>query len=211
VNTASPYLLTYISGLGPALAQNIVAYRSENGPFLNRKSLLKVPKMGAKTFEQCAGFLRIPGGTNPLDNTAVHPERYAIAEKLMKDKDFDHLEKYVTNEVGLPTLTDIVHELQKPSRDPRTQAEEFHFDESVHTINDLQVGQVLPGIVTNISNFGAFVDLGVHKDGLVHISEMANRRIADPNEVLSLHQKVKVRIIGIDLPRQRIQLSLKNV
>ena len=190
VNTASPYLLTYISGLGPTLAQNIVTYRSENGPFPNRKSLLKVPKMGAKTFEQCAGFLRIAGGDNPLDNTAVHPESYPIAEKMLKDKDFDHLEKYVTDEVGLPTLTDIVRELQKPSRDPRTQAEEFRFDESVHAINDLHVGMVLPGIVTNISNFGAFVDLGVHKDGLIHISEMANRRISDPNEVLSLHQKV---------------------
>ena len=210
VNTASPYLLTYISGLGPTLAQNIVNYRSENGPFPDRKSLLKVPKMGAKTFEQCAGFLRIAGGTNPLDNTAVHPERYAIAEKMLKDKDFDHLEKYVTDEVGLPTLTDIMHELQKPSRDPRTQAEEFHFDESVHTINDLQVGMVLPGIITNISNFGAFVDLGVHKDGLIHISEMANRRIADPNEVVALHQKVKVKVIGIDIPRQRINLSLKQ-
>lgn len=211
VNTASPYLLTYISGLGQVLAQNIVNYRSENGPFLNRKALLKVPKMGAKTFEQCAGFLRIAGGDNPLDNTAVHPERYAIAEKMLKDKDFEHLDKYVTEDVGLPTLSDIARELQKPSRDPRTQAEEFHFDESVHTINDLQVGMVLPGIVTNISNFGAFVDLGVHKDGLIHISEMANRRISDPNEVLSLHQKVKVKVIGIDLPRQRIQLSLKNI
>ena len=211
VNTASPYLLTYISGLGQVLAQNIVNYRSENGPFPNRKALLKVPKMGAKTFEQCAGFLRIAGGDNPLDNTAVHPERYAIAEKMLKDKDFEHLDKYVTEDVGLPTLSDIARELQKPSRDPRTQAEEFHFDESVHTINDLQVGMVLPGIVTNISNFGAFVDLGVHKDGLIHISEMANRRISDPNEVLSLHQKVKVKVIGIDLPRQRIQLSLKNI
>ena len=210
VNTASPYLLTYISGLGPTLAQNIVTYRSENGPFPNRKSLLKVPKMGAKTFEQCAGFLRIAGGDNPLDNTAVHPESYPIAEKMLKDKDFDHLEQYVTDEVGLPTLTDIMHELQKPSRDPRTQAEEFHFAESVHTINDLQVGQILPGIITNISNFGAFVDLGVHKDGLIHISEMANRRIADPSEVVSLHQKVKVKVIGIDLPRQRINLSLKQ-
>lgn len=211
VNTASPYLLTYISGLGQVLAQNIVNYRSENGPFPNRKALLKVPKMGAKTFEQCAGFLRIAGGDNPLDNTAVHPERYAIAEKMLKDNDFEHLDKYVTEDVGLPTLSDIARELQKPSRDPRTQAEEFHFDESVHTINDLQVGMVLPGIVTNISNFGAFVDLGVHKDGLIHISEMANRRISDPNEVLSLHQKVKVKVIGIDLPRQRIQLSLKNL
>lgn len=215
VNTASPYLLTYISGLGPTIAQNIVDYRSENGPFPDRKTLLKVPKLGAKTFEQCAGFLRIAGGTNPLDNTAVHPERYAIAEKILKENRNQlatvNLEKYITDEVGLPTLTDILNELQKPSRDPRTQAEVFHFDESVHTIEDLQVGMVLPGIVTNISNFGAFVDLGVHKDGLIHISEMANRRIADANEVLSLHQKVRVKVIGIDLPRQRIQLSLKQV
>ena len=212
VNTASPYLLTYISGLGPTIAQNIVAYRSENGPFPDRKALLKVPKLGAKTFEQCAGFLRIPGGTNPLDNTAVHPERYAIAEKLSKDPEAsNHLEKYVTEDVGLPTLTDIIHELQKPSRDPRTQAEVFHFDESVHTIEDLQVGMVLPGIVTNISNFGAFVDLGVHKDGLIHISEIANRRINNPAEVLSLHQHIRVKVIGVDIPRQRIQLSLKQL
>ena len=211
VNTASPYLLTYISGLGPTLAQNIVNYRRENGPFPDRKSLLKVPKMGAKTFEQCAGFLRIAGGTNPLDNTAVHPERYAIAEKMMRDNDLEHLERYVTDEVGMPTLQDIKHELEKPSRDPRTQAEEFHFEQSIHTINDLQVGMVLPGIVTNISNFGAFVDLGIHKDGLIHISEMANRRIQSPGEVVSLHQKVRVRVIDVDLQRQRIQLSLRQV
>ena len=219
VNTASPYLLTYISGLGPTIAQNIVDYRSQNGPFPDRKALLKVPKLGAKTFEQCAGFLRIAGGSNPLDNTAVHPERYDIANKMLKDPEFADIQsvtatsltKYITDEVGLPTLTDILHELQKPSRDPRTKAEAFHFDESVHTIDDLQIGMILPGIVTNISNFGAFVDLGVHKDGLIHISEMANRRIADPNEVLSLHQKIKVKVIGIDLPRQRIQLSLKQL
>ncbi len=217
VNTASPYLLTYISGLGPALAQNIVKYRSENGPFPDRKALLNVPKMGAKTFEQCAGFLRIAGGTNPLDNTAVHPERYAVARQLLKEGFADpdkakmaDLQRFVTDEVGLPTLNDIVHELQKPSRDPRTQAEAFRFDDSVHTIEDLKVGMVLPGIVTNISNFGAFVDLGVHKDGLIHVSEMADRRITDPTEVLSLHQKVTVTVIGIDLQRQRIQLSLKQ-
>ena len=214
VNTASPYLLTYISGLGPTIAQNIVDYRSKNGPFPDRKALLKVPKLGTKTFEQCAGFLRIAGGTNPLDNTAVHPERYAIAEKILKENgqqlDGVNLEKYVTDEVGLPTLTDILHELQKPSRDPRTQAEVFHFDESVHTIDDLQIGMVLPGIVTNISNFGAFVDLGVHKDGLIHISEMADRRIADPNEVLSLHQHVKVRVLDVDRARGRISLSLRQ-
>ena len=225
VNTTSPYLLTYISGLGPTIAQSIVTYRSENGPFPDRKTLLKVPKLGAKTFEQCAGFLRIAGGTNPLDNTAVHPERYTIAEKMLKDLAKDHgipdpqksevdnidLSRYVTNDVGLPTLTDILHELQKPSRDPRTQAEVFHFDESVHTIDDLQVGMILPGIVTNMSNFGAFVDLGVHKDGLIHISEIANRRINNPAEVLSLHQHIRVKVIGVDIPRQRIQLSLKQL
>lgn len=216
VNTASPYLLTYISGLGPTIAQNIVNYRSENGPFPNRKSLLNVPKLGAKTFEQCAGFLRIAGGTNPLDNTAVHPERYAIAERILKenvgtDLSSVDLQKYVTDEVGLPTLTDILHELQKPSRDPRTQAEVFHFDDSVHTIEDLQVGMVLPGIVTNISNFGAFVDLGVHKDGLIHISQMADRRINNPGEVVSLHEHVRVRVIDIDIARGRINLSLKNI
>ena len=225
VNTASPYLLTYISGLGPTIAQSIVTYRSENGPFPDRKSLLKVPKLGAKTFEQCAGFLRIAGGTNPLDNTAVHPERYAIAEKMLKEITTHksqiknqkstitniNLSQFVTIDVGLPTLTDILHELQKPSRDPRTQAEVFHFDESVHTIDDLQVGMILPGIVTNISNFGAFVDLGVHKDGLIHISQMADRRINNPSEVLSLHQHVRVRVIDIDPARGRISLSLKNV
>ena len=216
VNTASPYVLTYISGLGPTIAQNIVNYRSENGPFPNRKSLLNVPKLGAKTFEQCAGFLRIAGGTNPLDNTAVHPERYAIAERILKenvgtDLSSVDLKKYVTDEVGLPTLTDILHELQKPSRDPRTQAEVFHFDDSVHTIEDLQVGMVLPGIVTNISNFGAFVDLGVHKDGLIHISQMADRRINNPGEVVSLHEHVRVRVIDIDIARGRINLSLKNI
>ena len=205
VNTASPYLLTYISGLGPTLAQNIVTYRSENGAFPDRKSLLKVPKMGAKTFEQCAGFLRIAGGSEPLDNTAVHPERYAIARKMKKELDNLKpenlkLETFVTDEVGLPTLTDILHELQKPSRDPRTQAEEFHFDESVHTIDDLREGMELPGIVTNIAAFGAFVDIGVHKDGLIHVSQL--------KRTLSVHQHIRVRVTSIDLPRQRIQLTL---
>lgn len=216
VNTASPYLLTYISGLGPTIAQNIVDYRSQNGPFPNRQALLKVPKLGAKTFEQCAGFLRIAGGTEPLDNTAVHPERYPIARRLQKHLQTTdatpstiNLDAFVTEDVGLPTLTDILHELQKPSRDPRTQAEVFHFDETVHTIEDLQVGMILPGIVTNISNFGAFIDIGVHKDGLVHISEMSDHRIGTPHEVVKLHQHVRVRVLDIDLPRQRIQLSLK--
>ena len=224
VNTASKHILTYISGLGPALAQNIVNYRSENGPFPNRKALLKVPKMGAKTYEQAAGFLRVTNSDNPLDNSAVHPESYAIVERMAKDlrctvsdlmqrtelRQQIDLKRYVTSEVGIPTLTDILHELEKPSRDPRTQLEEFHFDESVHTIDDLQVGMVLPGIITNIANFGAFCDVGVHKDGLIHISEMASRRISNPNEIVSLHQHVRVRVIDIDRARGRIQLSLKQ-
>lgn len=225
VNTASKHLLTYISGLGPALAQNIVDYRAANGPFPNRKALLKVPKMGAKTFEQAAGFMRVTDSDTPLDNSAVHPERYAIVEQMAHDlhctvNDLMHNHQlrqqidpnnYVAEEVGIPTLTDIMHELEKPTRDPRTEIEEFHFDDSVHTIDDVQVGMVLPGIVTNISNFGAFVDLGIHKDGLIHISEMANKRITNPREVLSLHQQVRVRVIDIDRTRKRIQLSLKDI
>ena len=225
VNTASRHLLTYISGLGPMLAQNIVDYRAENGAFPNRKSLLKVPKMGAKTFEQAAGFLRVTDSNMPLDNSAVHPERYHLVEQMAHDLGCTvndllcdaalrwqiDLNKYVSSEVGFPTLTDILHELEKPSRDPRTDIKEFHFDDSVHTIDDLQVGMVLPGIVTNISNFGAFVDLGIHKDGLIHISEMADRRITNPADVVSLHQHVRVRVIAIDHARNRIQLSLKQV
>ena len=224
VNTASKHILTYISGLGPALAQNIVNYRSEHGAFPNRKALLKVPKMGAKTFEQAAGFLRVTNSDNPLDNSAVHPESYAIVEQMAKDlhctvtdlmqqselRKQINLQRYVTDIVGIPTLTDILHELEKPSRDPRTQIEEFHFDESVHTIDDLQVGMVLPGIITNIANFGAFCDIGVHKDGLIHISEMANHRISNPSEIVSLHQHVRVRITDIDHARGRIQLSMKK-
>ena len=224
VNTASKHILTYISGLGPTLAQNIVNYRSENGPFKSRKELLKVPKMGAKTYEQAAGFLRVTNSTMPLDNSAVHPESYAIVERMAKDmgckvsdlmndaslREKIDLKRYVTEQVGMPTLKDIMQELEKPSRDPREQIEEWHFDESVHTIDDLQVGMVLPGIITNISNFGAFCDVGVHKDGLIHISEMANRRISNPREVVSLHQHVRVRVIDIDRARGRIQLSLKG-
>ena len=224
VNTASKHILTYISGLGPALAQNIVNYRSEHGAFTSRKALLQVPKMGAKTFEQAAGFLRVTNSDNPLDNSAVHPESYRIVEQMAKDlhctitdlmqradlREKIDLQRYVTSEVGMPTLTDILRELEKPSRDPRTQLEEFHFDESVHTIDDLQVGMILPGIITNITNFGAFCDVGVHKDGLIHISEMANRRVSSPQEVVSLHQHVRVRVIDIDRARGRIQLSLRN-
>ena len=225
VNTASKHILTYISGLGPALAQNIVNYRQEHGAFSSRKELLKVPKMGAKTYEQAAGFLRVTNSPMPLDNSAVHPESYAIVERMAKDlgctvsdlmnrsdlRQKIDLQRYVTAEVGIPTLSDILRELEKPSRDPRTQIEEFHFDESVHTIDDLKVGMVLPGIVTNISNFGAFCDVGVHKDGLIHISEIAHRRINNPSEVLSLHQHVRARVIDIDRARGRIQLSLKQV
>ena len=225
VNTASRHLLTYISGLGPTLAQNIVDYRAEHGAFPNRKALLQVPKMGTKTFEQAAGFLRVTDSDTPLDNSAVHPERYRLVEQMAHDLgctvgDLMHNadlrkqinpQKYISPEVGLPTLTDILHELEKPSRDPRTEIEEFHFDDSVHTIDDLQTGMVLSGIVTNISNFGAFVDLGIHKDGLIHISEMADRRISNPADVVSLHQHVRVRVIAIDHARNRIQLSLKQV
>ena len=223
VNTASKHILTYISGLGPTLAQNIVNYRSENGAFPNRKALLKVPKMGAKTYEQAAGFLRVTNSDNPLDNSAVHPESYGIVEKMAKDlkcsvadlmnnatlRQKIDLQRYVTDKVGMPTLQDILRELEKPSRDPREQLEEWHFDENVHTIDDLQIGMVLPGIVTNIANFGAFCDIGVHKDGLIHISEMANRRISNPNEVVTLHQHVMVKVIDIDKSRGRIQLSLR--
>lgn len=217
VNTASPYLLTYISGLGPTLAENIVTYRRENGPFANRQALKKVPKMGPKTFEQCAGFLRIAGGTNPLDNTAVHPERYGVAKQLIEARRLAgegqqiDLRPFVTDEVGLPTLTDILHELEKPTRDPRTQIEEFHFDENVHTIDDLVPGMVLPGIVTNIADFGVFVDLGVHKDGLIHVSQLTDRRIRSPHEVVRLHQQIRIRILDIDRSRQRINLTMKGV
>ena len=224
VNTASKHLLTYISGLGPTLAQSIVDYRAEHGAFGSRKELLKVPKLGAKTFEQAAGFLRLKG-KNPLDNSAVHPESYALVKQMAKDQGCSvaeliadeqkraqiDLNKYVTAEVGLPTLTDIMKELAQPGRDPRGETEEFHFDEHVHTIDDLQAGMVLPGIVTNISAFGAFVDLGVHKDGLIHVSEMADRRVSNPQEVVKLHQHVRVRVIDIDRARGRIQLSLKGI
>ena len=224
VNTASKHLLTYISGLGPALAQNIVDYRAEHGAFQSRKELLKVPKLGNKTFEQAAGFLRLKGA-NPLDNSAVHPESYGIVEKMAKDQGCSvaeliadkerqgkiDLNRYVSAEAGLPTLTDILKELAQPGRDPRGETEEFHFDGHVHTIDDLQEGMVLPGIVTNISAFGAFVDVGVHKDGLIHISEMADRRVSSPHEVVKLHQHVRVRVTNVDRERGRIQLSLKGI
>ena len=225
LNTASQHLLTYVSGLGPVLAQNIIDYRRENGAFQSRAQLKKVPRLGPAAFQQCAGFLRIPDAHNPLDNSAVHPERYALVEQMAKDcgcsvseliKDKEKrstidIKRYVTAEVGIPTLTDIMQELEKPGRDPREQIEEFEFDPSVQTIEDLHEGMELPGIVTNITDFGAFVDIGVHQDGLVHISQMANRRIAHPLDVVKLHQHIRVRIIAVDLRRNRISLSMKGL
>ncbi len=224
VNTASKQLLTYVSGLGPTLAENIVNYRNENGPFQSRKELLKVPRMGEKVFEQAAGFLRIRDGKNPLDASAVHPERYKLVEQMAKDLQSDlkniigksdikskiDLKKYVNDEVGLPTLQDILEELVKPGRDPRKEFEVFSFDDSVHDINDLREGMTLPGIVTNVTNFGAFVDIGVHQDGLVHISEISNTFVKDPNEVVKVSQKVQVRVTSVDVARKRIALSMKD-
>ena len=225
VNTASVHLLTYISGLGPTLAKNIVEYRRENGAFTSRAQLKKVPRLGPSAFEQCAGFLRVDGAKNPLDNSAVHPERYAVVETMAKDMGCSvgqiigntekinqiPLSKYVTAEVGMPTLTDIVAELVKPGRDPREDLEEFSFDERVHAINDLVPGMILPGIVTNITKFGAFVDVGVHQDGLVHVSQLANRYVADPAEVVKLHQHVQVKVVEVDTKRNRISLTMKGV
>ena len=225
LNTASQHLLMYVSGLGPTLAKNIVDYRKENGAFTSRSQLKKVPRLGPSAYQQCAGFLRIPGAKNPLDNSAVHPESYPIVEQMAKDqncavidlinnkekRDSIDIKRYVTSEVGIPTLTDIMQELEKPGRDPREQLEEFEFDKNVNAIDDLVEGMILPGIVTNITNFGAFVDIGVHQDGLIHISQMANRRIAHPTDVVKLHQHLKVRVIEIDHRRHRISLSLKGV
>lgn len=225
LNTASQHLLMYVSGLGPVLAKNIVDYRRENGAFTSRAQLKKVPRLGPSAFQQCAGFLRIPGAKNPLDNSAVHPESYPIVEQMAKDqgctvvdlinnkekREAVDIKRYVTTEVGIPTLTDIMKELEKPGRDPREQLEEFEFDKNVASIDDLVEGMVLPGIVTNITNFGAFVDIGVHQDGLVHISQMANRRIAHPLDVVKLHQHVKVRVIEVDHRRKRISLSMKGL
>ena len=225
LNTASKHLLTYVSGLGPSLAQNIVDYRTENGPFASRKELLKVPRMGAKAFEQCAGFLRIPGADNPLDNSAVHPESYAIVEKMAKDmkctvadliKDKElrakiDIKKYVTDTVGLPTLNDIMKELDKPGRDPRQQIQVFEFDKDVKTLDDLREGMELPGIVTNITNFGCFVDIGIKENGLVHISQLADKFVSDPTTVVSIHQHVRVKVMGIDRERKRVQLTMKGL
>lgn len=225
LNTASKHLLMYVSGLGSALAQNIVDYRKEHGAFTSRAQLKKVPRLGAVAFQQCAGFLRIPNAKNPLDNSAVHPESYHIVEAMAEEQNCSvselisnkelikriDLNCYVSDEVGLLTLNDILQELEKPGRDPREQLEEFEFDTSVHSIDDLKEGMELPGIVTNITNFGAFVDIGVHQDGLVHISQLSNKFVSDPNTVVHLHQHVRVRVTQIDYKRNRIGLSMKNV
>ncbi|WP_462357733.1 Tex family protein [Phocaeicola coprocola] len=225
INTASKHLLTYVSGLGPTLAQNIVDYRTENGAFHSRKELLKVPRMGAKAFEQCAGFLRIPQADNPLDNSAVHPESYAIVEKMAKDlkcsvadliknkelRSQIDIKNYVTDTVGLPTLTDILQELDKPGRDPRQKIQVFEFDKNVQTIDDLREGMELPGIINNITNFGCFVDIGVKENGLVHISQLADKFVSDPTTVVSMHQHVRVRVLSIDHERKRIQLTMKGL
>lgn len=225
INTASPHLLTHVSGLGPALAQNIVSWRTAHGPFSSRRQLLDVPRLGAAAFQQSAGFLRIPGAANPLDNTAVHPERYALVEHIARQQGCTvqqliqqpslrqqvSLERYVTADAGLPTLTDIMRELSQPGRDPRGHVEAFAFSPDVHTIDDVRPGQELPGIVTNITQFGAFVDIGVHHDGLVHVSHLADRYVSDPNDAVRLHQHVIVRVLDVDLQRHRISLSMKDV
>ena len=223
LNTASQHLLTYVSGLGPTLARNIVEYRRENGAFTSRSQLKKVPRLGPAAFEQCAGFLRIPGAKNPLDNSAVHPESYKIVEQMARDngctvaelmKDGSmrariDLKKYVSDTIGMPTLTDIMKELEKPGLDPRNQIEEFEFASGINSVDDLRAGMELPGIVTNITNFGAFVDVGVHQDGLVHISQLANRYVSDPNDVVKLHQHARVKVVEIDKRRNRISLTMK--
>jgi uncharacterized protein len=225
LNTASQHLLQYVSGLGPALAKNIVDYRRENGAFTSRAQLKKVPRLGPAAFEQCAGFLRIPGAKNPLDNSAVHPESYKIVEQMASDqgctvvdlinnkekREAVNPQRYVTAEVGLPTLTDIMKELEKPGRDPREQIEEFEFAKGIETVDDLEEGMELPGIVTNITNFGAFVDIGVHQDGLVHVSQLADKYVKDPNQVVKLHQHVRVRVLEVDRRRGRISLSMKGL
>ena len=215
----------YVSGLGPTLAKNIVDYRKENGAFTSRAQLKKVPRLGPAAYQQCAGFLRIPDAKNPLDNSAVHPESYHIVEQMAKDcqctvsdlisnhekRTQIDIRNYVTDTIGLPTLTDIMKELEKPGRDPREQIEEFEFDASVQTMEDLHEGMELPGIVTNITNFGAFVDIGVHQDGLVHISQLADKYVSDPTQVVKLHQHVRVRVLEVDLRRHRISLSMRGM
>jgi uncharacterized protein len=222
LNTASSYLLSYVSGIGPALADNIVEYRSENGPYASRKDLLKVKRLGAKAFEQCAGFLRIHGAKNPLDNSAVHPEAYHIVDKMARDLGVTTKElvgnsdlcsridpaKYVDGDFGLPTITDIIQELRKPGRDPRESAQEFEFAHDIRSIEDLKTGMELPGIVTNITAFGAFVDVGIKQNGLIHATQMGVKGMADPSKILRLHQQMKVTVISVDLDRGRIGLRL---
>jgi uncharacterized protein len=224
VNTASKQLLTYVSGLGPQLAQNIIDYRNTNGAFKTRQEFKKVTRMGDKAFEQCAGFLRISAAENPLDHSAVHPERYGVVEQMAKDLNTSikelmgsselrkkiELKKYVTESIGLPTLTDIVAELEKPGRDPRKEFEVVTFAEGIHKISDLRVGMKLPGVVTNMTKFGVFVDIGVHQDGLVHVSHLADRFISDPSEVVKVQQKVMVTVLEVDEARKRISLSMKG-
>ena len=225
LNTASQHLLTYVSGLGPVLAQNIVDYRRENGAFTSRAQLKKVPRLGPVAYQQCAGFLRIPEAKNPLDNSAVHPESYEVVERMAKDQGCHvgdlisnpqlrqqvDIRRYVTDTIGIPTLTDIMQELEKPGRDPREQLEAFEFDPNVKEVDDLVEGMILPGIVTNITNFGAFVDIGVHQDGLVHVSQLANKFVKDPNDVIHLHQHVKVKVLQVDRRRNRISLTMKGI
>ena len=222
LNTASKHLLTYVSGLGPVLAQNIVDYRAQHGPFASRGELLRVPRLGAKAFEQCAGFLRIPQAVNPLDNTAVHPERYALVERMAKDAGCDvqklidspetrqgiDLKRYCTAEVGLPTLTDIMEELAKPGRDPRGKAKVFSFADNLHSLDDLREGMEVPGVVTNITKFGCFVDMGIKVKGLIHISQLADHYVKDPAEVVHIQQQVMVRVLDIDEERGRVALKL---
>ena len=225
VNTASKELLSYVSGVGPSLAKNIVEYRNQNGPFKSRDALKKVPRFGDKAFEQAAGFLRIHGAQNPLDYSAVHPESYnivlAMAKKLHTDvkqlisneslRKEIKIQEFVTDKVGIPTLKDIMQELAKPGRDPREQFEEFAFDKNINSINDLIIGMVVPGIITNITNFGCFVDIGVHQDGLIHVSQLANKFVSNPNDVVKLGQKVLVKVTDVDMNRKRISLSMKEV
>jgi uncharacterized protein len=225
LNTASRHLLTYVSGLGPQLAGNIISYRNKNGAFRSREELHKIPRLGEKAFEQSAGFLRIPAGKHPLDNSAVHPESYHIVEQMSSDLKCDvidliekpdirekiQIEKYITEKAGLPTLKDILAEIEKPGRDPRKDIKVFEFAPDIHTMEDLKPGMILPGIVTNITNFGAFVDIGVKQDGLVHVSQIADRYVSNPSEIVRIHQHVKVKILSVDIERKRIQLSMKEM
>ena len=225
VNTASKHLLTYVSGLNATLAQNIVDYRAEHGAFASRSELKRVPRMGEKSFEQSAGFLRIPDAKNPLDNSAVHPERYRLVEQMARDLGCSvaeliaddkrraqiDIDRYVSDAVGLPTLKDIMAELEKPGRDPREAIEVWSFDERLRTIDDVKAGMVLPGIVTNVTNFGCFVDIGVKENGLVHVSQLADRYVSDPTTIVSVHQHVTVRVLEVDHARKRISLSMKEV